>query len=317
MRVVITRQLPGKSVQEIQAAGHEIWVHAEDSPLPLALLLEQVRSAHGLLAMLTDRVDEALLEQAPLLKVVANYAVGFDNIDLEACRAKGIVVTNTPDVLTDATADLTWALILAAARRIAEGDSLTRAGGFTGWEPTMLLGRAVRGATLGILGAGRIGQAVARRSAGFDMRVIYTSPRPWTAGTQTLGAQAVSLETLLRESDFLSLHAPLNEATRHVIRRETLAQMKPTAILVNTARGGLVCEADLLEALNEGTVLGAGLDVFDPEPPSADNPLLHHPRITLSPHLGSATVQAREAMAALAVRNLLAVLGGRPAITPV
>jgi glyoxylate reductase len=285
--------------------------------MPRSLLLEQVRSAHGLLTMLTDRVDEALLEEAPLLKVVANYAVGFDNIDVAACRARDIVVTNTPDVLTDATADLAWALLLASARRIAEGDSLTRTGGFTGWEPGMLLGRAVRGATLGILGAGRIGQAVARRSAGFDMRVIYTSPRRWPEGEQTLGAQSVSLEQLLAESDFLSLHAPLNEATHHVIRRETLAQMKPTAILVNTARGGLVCEADLLEALNKGTLLRAGLDVFDPEPPRPENPLLHHPRVTLSPHLGSATVQAREAMAALAVRNLLAVLDGNPPLTPI
>jgi glyoxylate reductase len=314
---VIARRLPGGSAQEIQAAGHDCWIHEGDTPIPRSVLLEQVRSVHGLLAMLTDRVDKALLEEAPLLKVVANYAVGFDNIDVAACRARGIVVTNTPDVLTDATADLTWALLLASARRIAAGDSLTRAGGFTGWEPGMLLGRAVRGATLGILGAGRIGKAVARRSAGFDMRVIYTSPRPWTEGEQTLDAEAVPLETLLGESDFLSLHAPLNEATHHVIRRETLAQMKPTAILVNTARGGLVCEVDLLEALQAGTIWGAGLDVFDPEPPDPDNPLLHHPRVTLSPHLGSATVQTREAMAALAVQNILAVLEDNPPLTPI
>jgi len=292
-------------------------VYDEPGPIPASLLREEVRSAHGLLAMLTDRVDWALLEDAPSLQVVANYAVGFDNIDLAACHAKGVVVSNTPDVLTNATADLAWALLLASARRIPEGDALTRDGDFTGWDPRMLLGRTVHGATLGIVGAGRIGQAVARRSVGFGMRVLYASPRQWHEGEQNLGASAVSLETLLKESDFVSLHAPLNESTRHLIRKETLSLMKPNAILVNTARGGLICEADLLEALEAGFLLGAALDVFDPEPPSPNSPLLRHPLVTLSPHLGSATVQAREAMADLAVKNILAVLAGEAPPTPV
>jgi len=279
-----------------------------DRPLSRAELLARVRGAAGLLSLLTDRVDGEVMDAAgPGLRVVANYAVGYDNVDVAAASARGIPVTNTPDVLTDATADLTWALILAAVRRVAEGDRIMRRGAFPGWSPLYLLGGEVTGATLGLFGFGRIGRAVARRAAGFGMRVIRHDPR--SAGAEP-GTASVSFDVLLAESDILSIHAPLTEETRHRFGLAEFGRMKRTAVLVNTARGPIVREPDLVVALRNGLLAGAGLDVYEDEPRTAPG-LADLDRVVLAPHLGSATLETRTRMAHLAVDNVLAALAGR------
>jgi glyoxylate reductase len=253
------------------------------------------------LTLLTDRVDAALIERCPRLRAISNYAVGVDNIDLDAATRRGIPVGNTPDVLTDATADLTFALLLAAARKLPEAIGSVHAGDWLTWEPAMHLGFEVHGATLGIIGMGRIGRAVAKRAEGFEMTVLSASSdgRP-------------SLDELLERSDFVTLHCPLTPATHHLIDAAALTRMRPTAILVNTARGAIVDQQALREALVDGTIAGAALDVTDPEPLAADDPLLDAPNLIVTPHIGSATRAARERMAELAVENLLAGLAGRP-----
>lgn len=260
--------------------------------------------------MLTERVDATLLDAAPRLRVVANMAVGYDNIDVPACTEHGIAVTNTPGVLTDATADMTWALLLAAARRLPEGERAVRAGTWGPWNPTWLLGRRVSGATLGIVGPGRIGAAVARRAAGFGMTVLYHGRRE-VAG---FPGEPVSLDTLLSRSDFVSMHVPLTAETVGMCDAGFFARMRPDAIFVNTTRGGVVDQAALLAALRDGAIGGAALDVTTPEPLPSDDPLLTAPNLVVAPHLGSATEETRTRMAALAVDSLLAVLdpaGGR------
>ena len=271
----------------------------------------------ALVSLLTDRVDAAVLARAPRLRIVANVAVGVDNIDLEACRARGIVVTNTPGVLTEATADLAFGLLLAAARRIGEGDRLVRAGGFTGWSPTMLLGARVNGMALGIVGLGRIGRAVARRARGFGMHVLYAQrARLDEPLERALGAHFVSLDALFAESDAITLHCPLTPETRHLVSAARLAQMKPTAVLVNTARGACVDEAALAAALTRGSLAAAGLDVFEDEP-RVHPALLACERVVLAPHIGSADQPTREAMARIAVDNVIAVLAGEPPLSAV
>ena len=274
----------------------DLW--AGELPPEPGELAERARDADGLLSMLTDRVDAQLIAACPRLRVISNYAVGVDNVDVAAAAARGIPVGHTPDVLTDATADLAFALVLAAARRIVEGDAFVRDGRWGTWQPGLMLGRDVHGATLGIVGFGRIGRAVARRAAGFDMTVLHTRETP--------------LEALLERSDFVSLHAPLTDATRGIIGEDELRRMRPTAILVNTARGPLVRTDALERALREGWIAGAALDVTDPEPLPASHPLLGAPNLLVVPHVGSATHGARGAMADLAVDNLLAGLAGRP-----
>jgi len=269
----------------------------------------------AIVPLLSRRVGEAELNGLPQLRIVANCAVGYDNIDLEAAARRGVIVTNTPEVLTEATADLTWALILAAARRLKEGQALLVERRWEGWHPGQLLGLELNGATLGVVGAGRIGQAVARRAAGFGMRVLYSDP----AGRPQLedaGAERVGLDRLLAESDVVSVHVPSSEATRGMFGREAFAQMKPGALFVNTARGDLVDETALLEALETGHLGGAGLDVFAAEPAVPDG-LVDHPRAVTLPHVGSATTHTRRAMAELAARNVQAVLAGLAPITPV
>lgn len=315
-RVTITRRLPAPAEEIVRSAGHDLWVYPDEGAIPRDLLLARAAEADGLITLLTDRVDEELLAAAPDLKVVANYAVGFDNIDVAACRRHGVVATNTPDVLTEATADLTWALIMGAARRLVEGHKMTEEGRYEGWEPSLLIGQDVYGSTLGVYGVGRIGKAVARRAAGFDMRVLYTDVVDWPEGEADLGARRVDLDTLFAESDVLSLHAPLLPETEKIMGREAFAKMKPTAILVNAARGGLVDEEALVDALREGEIFAAGLDVFDPEPPDPANPLLTLPNVVLAPHIGSASEASRGGMARLAAENLVAVLAGRDPLTP-
>jgi glyoxylate reductase len=296
-RVFVTRELPFPALDRLRAV-HEVEVWPERLPPPADALRTAAGDADGLLTMLTDRVDAELLDAAPRLRAVANLAVGTDNVDLEAAAARGVAVGRTPDVLTDATADLAFALILAAARRLAQGAAAVRAGEWVTWEPAGDLGVEVSGATLGIVGWGRIGQAVARRAAGFAMEVIHSRPTP--------------LDELLERADFVSLHIPLGPATHHLIDAPALARMKPSAVLVNTARGPIVDQAALAAALHAAELAGAALDVTDPEPLPAGDPLLDAPNLLVVPHIGSATVHTRARMADLAVDNLLAALAGEP-----
>jgi glyoxylate reductase len=293
--IFVTRQLPGPALQRL-ADEHEVRVWPHRLPPDAATLRREAAGAEGLLTLLSDRVDRALIESAPRLRAIANYAVGYDNIDLEAAVAHGIAVGNTPNVLTEATADLTWALLLAAARHIRAAtphDWLT-------WEPAGFLGAEVHGATLGILGLGRIGRAVARRAEGFSMRVIHEP-----------------FEEVVAQADFLSLHVPLTPQTHHLIDARALRRMPAHAILINTARGPVVDQSALVDALTAATIGGAALDVTDPEPPPPDDPIRSAPNLLLTPHIGSATRTARSRMAELAVENLLVALRGQPMPHPV
>jgi len=275
------------------------------------VLLQRVADKEGLLCTITDRVDEELLGRAPLLKVIANYGVGYDNIDVEAATKRGIPVSNTPDVLTDATADIAMALILATARRLVEGDKRVREGQFRFWAPMHFLGSEVTGKTLGIVGLGRIGRAVARRARGFDMGILYHNrKRIEKMDEKAMGITFVSLQTLLTESDFVSLHVPLTEKTHHLIGPEELARMKSTAILINTSRGPVVDEKALIVAVQRGEIAGAGLDVYENEPTLAPG-LVDLDNVVLLPHSGSAPLETRAAMARLAAENLLAGLRGQ------
>ncbi len=308
-RVFVTRIIPDAGLSLVQAAC-EVDLWPDELPPSREALLAHVAGVDGLLCLLTDRIDSAVLDAAGRgLKVVSNHAVGFDNIDVPAATARGIPVGNTPGILTDATADFAFALLLAAARRVAEGERFVRAGRWVTWGPSLLLGPDVHGATLGLIGFGRIGQAMARRAAGFAMRVLYhdpTLPQP----PADLHATAVDLRTLLRESDFVSLHVPLTPGTRGLINRETLALMKPTAVLINTARGPVVDQAALYEVLRDRRIFAAALDVTDPEPIPLDSPLLTLDNCLIVPHIASASVATRDKMARMAAKNLLAGLRG-------
>jgi glyoxylate reductase len=296
----VTRELPGAALDRLRAA-HEVDVWPGRKPPSPEELARRAAPAEGLLTLVTDRVDARLLDAAPRLRAIANYAVGYDNIDVDAATARGIPVGNTPDVLTDATADLTFALLLAAARKLPPAIEQVRSGDWVTWEPGHHLGAEVHGATLGIIGLGRIGRAVARRAEGFEMRVLH-------AGSGDAGG----LRALLEQSDFVSLHCPLTPATHHLIDAGALARMRPTAILINTARGPIVDQQALREALAAGAIAGAALDVTDPEPLPPDDALLRAPNLIVVPHIGSATRAARERMTDLAVQNLLAALAGQP-----
>lgn len=299
----MTRRLPGNALDRL-AAEHDVEVWDGPLPPPREELIARTRDAAGLLALLTDRVDAELLDACPRLRAVANMAVGTDNIDLDEAARRGVAVGNTPGVLTETTADLAFALIMAAARRVVEGADDVRAGRWRTWEPAGWLGRDVHGATLGIVGAGKIGSAVARRAEGFAMTVLL--------GGRTPAPGRVPIGELLARSDFVSLHAPLTEETRHLIDEDALRSMSPTAILVNTGRGELVDQAALRRALEEGWIAGAALDVTTPEPLPAGDPLLGAPNLTVLPHIGSASHATREAMASIAVDNLLAALADEP-----
>jgi glyoxylate reductase len=298
MRVFVTRALPGGAVDRL-AAEHEVDVWPERLPPPRDELLACVREVEGLLALLTDRIDAELLDAAPNLRAISNYAVGVDNVDVEAATARGIPVGNTPGVLTDTTADLAVALMLGIGRRLVDGDAYVRRGDWHTWEPDQLLGRDLHGATVGIVGFGRIGQAVAQRLEGFECTILHTSR-----------SGGVGFEELLERSDFVSVHTPLTPETRGLIDAGALRRMKPTAYLVNTARGPVVDTDALAAALQGGEIAGAALDVTDPEPLPADHPLLDSPNLLVLPHLGSATHATRERMAEMAVDNLLAGLRG-------
>lgn len=270
----------------------------------------------AIVPLLSRRIGTVEMDGIPKLKIVANLAVGYDNVDLGAAMERGITVTNTPDVLTESTADLTIALLLATARRLKEGFKLIESGSWHGWHPTQLLGLELNGATLGILGAGKIGQAVARRACGFGMKIVYTSRSSKPGLERGTGARRVDIAELLSSSDVISLHLPLSSETRGIIGEAEFRMMKPGALLINTARGDLVVEADLVVALSDGKLGGAGLDVF-PGEPNVNRLLIEHPRVVTLPHIGSATDWTRAAMANLAMNNVVAVLAGRPPMTPV
>ncbi len=305
--VFVTRRLPERGLQlVIEHCNAEVWPF--ETPPSRSELLSGVLGKHGLLSLLTDNIDGEIIAAGENLKVISNCAVGVDNIDLNAASARGIPVGNTPDVLTDATADLAFGLLLCAARRIVEGAEYVRAGKWKTWDPRLLLGADLAGRTLGIVGFGRIGKAVAKRAGGFGMRVIYCDS---AVAPQLELASSLPLDELLRQSDFISLHVPLNEATHHLINDDTLCRMKPTAVLVNTSRGPVVDLDALYRALKEGRLFAAGLDVTEPEPLPADSPLLELTNCVVVPHLGSASVWTREQMALLAAENLIAGLQGK------
>lgn len=309
-RVFVTRRIPEKGLQAVlEACQAEVW--PEELPPDRATLLEKVRGVDGLLCLLTETVDAELLEAAgPGLRVVSNHAVGYDNVDVPACTARGVPVGNTPGILTDATADFAFTLLLSAARRVVEADRYVRAGRWRTWGPSLLLGADLQGATLGIVGFGRIGQAVARRAQGFGLRLLFSDPSANLEAAQETGAQRVDLDTLLAESDFISLHVPLNDETHHLIDATALDKMKPNAVLVNTARGPVVDPQALYQALSSGRIAAAGLDVTEPEPIEPDDPLLALDNLVVAPHIASASRRTREQMSWLAAQNLIAGVNG-------
>ncbi|MGH2412607.1 MAG: 2-hydroxyacid dehydrogenase [Microcystaceae cyanobacterium] len=310
-QVFITRRLPPTELQQLESiAVVEIW--QERQPPPYELLREKIQHLDGLLCLLTDNIDRPLIEAGESLKVISQMAVGYDNIDIAAATARGIPVGHTPGILTEATADLTWALLMAASRHIVEADKYVRAGHWQTWEPTLLLGADITGATLGIIGLGRIGQAVARRAQGFEMHVLYHSRHRCSERVeQSLGVEYVTLEQLLQTSDFVTIHAPFSADTYHLLGKRELALMKPSAILINTARGAIVDSEALSRALSSGQIAAAALDVTEPEPIPLDSPLLTLNNLILTPHIGSASYQTRSKMAAMAVQNLMAGLLGK------
>jgi glyoxylate reductase len=300
VQVFVTRNLPGGALDRLRAE-HEVEVWPERLPPPREELMARMPEVEGLLPLLTDRIDAELIAEAPRLRAISNYAVGVDNIDLDAATARGVAVGNTPGVLTDSTADLAVALMLGIGRHLTAGDAFVRRGEWKTWEPDLLLGHDLHGATVGVIGFGRIGQAVARRLEGFECELLHTSR-----------SGGVPLEELLERSDFVTVHTPLTPETHGLIDAAALARMKPTAYLVNTARGPVVETGALIDALQAGQIAGAALDVTDPEPLPADHPLVDAPNLIVLPHLGSATHATRERMADMAVDNLLAGLRGEP-----
>lgn len=306
--VFITRRIPEEGINKLKQSCELVEINPCDRSLSYEELLVNIKGRDAIITMLSDRIDERLINEANNLKIIANYAVGYDNIDIRAATSKGIVVTNTPGVLTDSTADMAWALLFAVARRIVEGDRLTRSGKFEGWAPMLLLGGDIVGKTLGIIGAGRIGTAMALRARGWNMNVIYTTQTSRNILLEeTVGAKRVDLETLLGESDYISIHTPLTEKTKHMLGAREFSKMKKTAYLINTARGAVIDEAALVAALKDKQIAGAGLDVYEEEP-SLKPGLVDLDNVVLAPHLGSATRETRARMSIMVADNIIAVL---------
>jgi len=311
-KVYVTRELPERGMKIIRERFEaEVW--PEYGPPPKEEIVRKARDVDALVTLLSDKIDAEVFDAAPKLKIVAQMAVGFDNIDVAEATKRGIYVTNTPGVLTETTADFAWALLMAVARRVVEADRYVRSGQWkVSWHPSMLLGRDVYGATLGIVGAGRIGTAVARRAKGFNMKILYYDVVPMPPEIEKeLGAKRVDLDTLLRESDFVSIHVPLMKETYHLINEEKLKLMKKTAYLINNSRGPVVDEKALYKALKEGWIAGAALDVFEQEPTPVDNPLLKLDNVVVAPHISSASYETRSRMAEMVAENLVAFFEGR------
>ncbi len=312
MKIFVTRKTPGKALEKLSTSDNEVTISEFDRPLKEEELVEKVKDADALYTLLTDRIDDALMDAAgPQLKIISNYAVGFDNVDVQAATDRGIVVTNTPSIeVNEAVAEHTWALILSLARRIVEADEATRRGGYKGWEPGIFLGSGLLGKTLGIIGLGRIGSMVARRAKGYNMTVLYNKRNRDEKAEKELGVTFAELDELLGKSDFVSLHVPLTDETRHMINKDSLAKMKKRSYLINTARGSVVDEKDLAEALRSGKLSGAALDVFDNEP-NINPELIGMENIVLTPHIASATWEAREKMGEQAVKAIIDTFQGK------
>jgi lactate dehydrogenase-like 2-hydroxyacid dehydrogenase len=311
-RIFVTRQIPQPAIDALIKAGMNVEVYSEDQVIPRDVLLDKVQNRDGILCILTETIDAEVLRAANQAKIFANYAVGYNNIDMEEATKLGIAITNTPGVLTDATADLTWALILSTARRIVDSDQYLRAGKFTGWGPLFYLGQDITERTLGIIGLGRIGQAVAERAAAFRMKILYTNNNPVDEfeTNYPYDIKKVELKELLQQSDIVSVHVPLKPETTHLISHAELALMQPHAILINTARGPIVDESALASALKNNTIWAAGLDVFEKEP-EVHPGLIDLPNAVLVPHLGSATNETRTKMGLIAAENLIAFFEGK------
>jgi glyoxylate reductase len=318
-KIFVTRKIPGSSLEKLKKAGHEVIISSYDRPLTEEELVKGVKGVEGILSLLTDRIDGDLMDAAgPQLRIVSNYAVGFDNIEIQAATDRGIVITNTPcDEVNEAVAEHTWALILALVRRIVESDEFVRdqgyfaeSGGYKGWEPDLFLGPAIKGKTLGVIGLGRIGGMVAKRAKGYGLTVLYNKHEPDPEAEKELGVKFATLDELLAKSDFVSMHVPLTEETRGMMNKNSFAKMKQNSYLVNTARGPVVDESDLIEALKSGKLKGAALDVFESEPKVSPD-LIGMPNIIMTPHIASATFEAREKMGELAVAAILDVLSGQ------
>jgi glyoxylate reductase len=309
-KVYVTQRIPIDGIKVLEKVAKVIGGKTKLPPSRQEII-RNIRECDGILSFLTDKMDVEAMESAPKLKVISNYAVGYDNIDTKAATERKIFVTNTPGVLTETTADLAWSLLMAAGRRIVEADQYTRVGKWKTWEAELLLGQDIHHATLGIYGMGRIGSEMARRGHGFSMRILYHDQTRNKEVEKKFGAKYVNFETLLRESDFLSLHCPLTSETRHLISQKELSKMKHTAILINTARGAVVHQTALYQALKNKRIAGAGLDVFEKEPIDSQNPLLQLDNVVVLPHIGSASVKTRTKMAIMAASNLTSVLQGR------
>jgi glyoxylate reductase len=310
-KIYITRDIPERGLNIIKKYfDAEVW--PEYSPPPKKVIIDKVKDVDALTPLLSDKIDAEVFNAAPKLKIVSQLAVGFDNIDLAEATRKGIYVTNTPEVLTDTTADFAWALLMTVARRIVEADKYVRSGQWkVAWHPAMLTGRDVYGATMGIVGAGRIGYAVAKRAKGFDMRILFYDVVPRPEIEKDLGAKKVDMDTLLKESDFVSIHVPLMKETHHLMNAERLKLMKKTAYLINNSRGPVVDEKALYEALKKGQIAGAALDVFEQEPTALDNPLLKLENVVVAPHISSASFETRAKMAEMVAENLVSFFQGK------
>lgn len=316
MKVFISRKLPEIAFRLLKENKISFDYYKIDQPIPRKLLLEKIKSCEALISLLTEKIDKEVIDQMPNCKIIANYAVGYNNIDIDYAKKKKIIVTNTPDVLTESTADLTMALVLSCARRLSEGEKLLRTKKFKGWKPKLLLGMELKNKTFGILGAGRIGTAVAKRAKSFGTNIIYVDSRKNKILEKEAGAKKVSLKYLLKNSDIISIHLPLNATTFHFLNKKRLEQLKGNSILINTARGEIIDEKALIRLLKSNRIMAVGLDVFENEP--FINPeLLKFPNVLVMPHLGSATKEARDGMAELAVKNVINVLKKKPALTPV
>jgi glyoxylate reductase len=316
-KVYITRRLPQAAIDIVAAeCDYTIW-DVEDRPVPRDMLLREAAEADGVLALVSERFDAEFLAAAPRCRIIANMAVGYDNADMPELTRHGVLLTNTPGVLTETTADLAWALLMATGRRLVEGHQLIATGGWTSWSPMFMVGQDIFGATIGIVGAGRIGSALARRANGFGMRILYHNRRPAPELEAQMGAQYRALDDLLREADYVVVTVPLTDVTRGMFGAREFALMKPTAVFVNVARGAIVKELELVAALEQGRPWAAGLDVFDKEPIGADHPLLRLPNVVVLPHIGSASVATRTAMATTAAANLVAALTGQVVPNPV
>jgi glyoxylate reductase len=310
-KVYITRDLPERGLKKIKEHfDAEVW--PEYAPPPKKVIVDKVATVDALVSLLSDKIDPEVFNAAPKLKIVSQLAVGFDNIDIAEATRRGIYVTNTPEVLTDTTADFAWALLMAIARRVAEADKYVRTGKWkVSWHPAMLSGRDIYGATIGIIGAGRIGYAVAKRAKGFDMRVLFYDVIPRPEMEKDFGAKKVDLDTLLKESDFVSVHVPLMKETHHLVNAQKLSLMKKTAYLINNSRGPVVDEKALYEVLRKGQIAGAGLDVFEQEPTPVDNPLLKLDNVVVAPHISSASLETRAKMSEMVAENLVAFFEGK------